>query len=146
MLPSLNKGFTYLLTSSLASQTSVQEGKGLLKPEKNDYQFPSYSADFEPSALDETDEGKSDKLIRQASYTPDFDASESNVSVQDDESFQQEEKSKDLSYHSKKSEHSETSKGSDKMPPQKELHRDEPPPSEDQRIAGIPVGKALLRS
>ena len=125
--------------SSLASQASVQEEKELLKPEKNEDQFPSYSADFEPSALDETDEGKSDKLVRQASYTPDFDASESNISVQDDESFQKEERAQDLSYHSKKSEHSEASKGSDKMPPQKEHHRDEPRPSEDKRIAEIPV-------
>ena len=122
-----------------ASQTSVQEEKDLLRPEKNEDQFPSYSADFEPSALDETDEGKSDNLIRQASYTPDFDASESNVSVQDDESFQQEEKTTDLSYHSKKSEHSEASKGSDTMPPLKELHRDEALLSKDQRLAKIPV-------
>lgn len=125
--------------SSLASQTSVQEEEDLLRPEKNEDQPPSYSADFEPSALDETEEGKSDNLIRQASYTPDFDASESNVSVQDDESFQQEGKPQDLSYHSKKSEHSEASKGSDKMSPQKELHRDEPLLPNDQRLAGIPV-------
>jgi len=125
--------------SSQASQTSVQEGKDLLRPEKNEDQFPSYSADFEPSALDETDEGKSDNLTRQASYTSDFDASESNISVQDDESFQQEEKPQDLSYPSKKSEHSESSKGSDKMPPQKELHRDEPLLPKDQRLAEIPV-------
>ena len=125
--------------SSLASQASVQGEKDLLRPEKNEDQFPSYSADFEPSALDETDEGKSNKSIRQVSYTPDFDASESNKSVQDDESFQQEERSQDLSYHSKKSEHSEASKGSDKMPPQKERHRDEPRPSEDKRIAEIPL-------
>lgn len=124
--------------SSLASQTPMQKEKDLLRPGKNEDQFPSYSADFEPSALDETDV-KSDNLTRQASYTPDFDASESNVSVQDDESFQQEEKSQDLSYPSKKSEHSEANKGSDNMSPQKELHRDVPPPSEDQRIAGIPL-------
>lgn len=127
--------------SSLASQASVREEKDLLRPEKNEDQFPSYSADFEPSALDETDEGKSDKLIRQASYTPDFDASESNISVQDDASFQQEERAQDLIYHSKKSEHSEASKGSDKMPPQKEHHRDEPRPSEDKRIAEIPLAQ-----
>ena len=125
--------------SSLASQTSVQDEKYVLRPEKNKDQFPTYSADFEPSALDETDEGKSDNLTRQASYTPDFDASESNVSVPDDESFHQEEKTQDLSYHSKKSEHSESSKGSDKMPPQKELHRDEPLLPKDQRRADIPV-------
>ena len=138
-VPSTRKTVSVSDESSIASQTSVKEENNLLRPEKSEDQFPSYSADFEPSALDETDEGKSDKLIRQASYTPDFDASESNVSVQDDESFQQKDKSQDLSYHSKKSEYSEASKGSDKMPPQKERHRDEPLPSEDQRIAGIPV-------
>lgn len=126
-------------SSSLASQKSVQEEKDLLRPEKNEDQLPSYSADFEPSALDETDEGKSDNLIRQASYTPDFDASESNVSVEDDESFQEEEKPHDLSYYSKESEHSGASKGGDKMPPQKELHRDEPALSKDQGLPEIPV-------
>ena len=123
--------------SGLASQKSVQGGNDLLRPEKNEDQFPSYSADFEPSALDETEEGKSDNLVRQPSYTPDFDASESNV--EDEESFQQEEKRHDLSHHSTKSERSEASKVSDRMPPQKALHRDEPVLSKDQRTETIPV-------
>lgn len=125
-------------SSSPASQKSVQGEKDLLRPEINEDQFPSYSADFEPSALDETDEGKSDNLIPQASYTPDFDASESNVQAEDDRSVQEKEKSEDLSYHSKKSEHSEASKG-DKRPSQEELRRDEPRLFKDQRIAEIPT-------
>ena len=122
---------------SAASQRSVQGEKDLLRPEINEDQFPSYSADFEPSALDETDEGKSDSLVPQASYTPDFDASESNVQAEDDRSIQKREKSEDLSYYSKKSEHSHASKG-EKMS-QEELHRDKPRLSKDQRIPEIPT-------
>lgn len=122
--------------SSVASQMSVREDNNFLRPEKNEDQFPSYSADFEPSEVDETDKAKSDNLIRQASYTPDFDASESNVSVDDEESFQQDEKSQDFSYHSKKSEQSEASKGSDEMKPQSDLKR---LLSKDQRPPEIPV-------
>ena len=125
--------------SSVASQMSVREDNNFLRPEKNEDQFPSYSADFEPSEVDETDKAKSDNLIRQASYTPDFDASESNVSVDDEESFQQDEKSQDFSYHSKKSEQSEASKGSDELKPQSDLNRDERLLSKDQRLPEIPV-------
>lgn len=106
--------------SSLASQKSVREDKNFLRPEKNEDQFPSYSADFEPSEVDETDKGKSDNLIPQASYTPDFDASKSNVSVDDVVSFQQDEKSRDLSCEG-------------------DLNRDERLLSRDQQPPEIPV-------
>lgn len=124
-------------SGSPAFQKSVQGEKDSLRPEKNEDQLPSYSADFEPSVLDETDEGKSDHFIPQGSYTPDFDASESNVPTEDDRSFQEREKPDDLSYHSKKSEHSEASKGEDKRLPREELHRDEPRLAKDQRLPEI---------
>lgn len=120
-------------SSSPASEKSVQGEKDLLRPEINEDQVPSYSADFEPSPLDETDEGKFDNFVPQASYTADFDVSESNVEAEDDRSIQEKERSEDLSYYSKKSEHSEASK-EDKMPSQEEVHRDDQRLSEDQRI------------
>lgn len=128
-------------TSSPASEKSVQGEKDLLRPEINGDQFPSYSADFEPSPLDETDEGKSDNFVPQASYTADFDVSESNGQAQDDRSIQEKERSEDLSYYSKKSEHFEASK-EDKMPSQEEVHRDDQRLSKDQRIPTVELDQA----
>lgn len=116
-LPSAGRGLSDADENSGASQRterSLEKGKDFLKPEINEDQLPSYSADFEPSALDETDEGKSDNLRPQASYSPDFDTSGSNAPKEHDQSLQEKEELEDLSGYSKEIERSEISKGEDK--------------------------------
>lgn len=81
-LSSIGKSASLAEDKSVASQRtepSLDMEKDLLKPEASEERVPSYSADFEPSPLDETDDGKSNNLIPQASYTPDFDASGSSA-------------------------------------------------------------------
>lgn len=81
-LSSIGKSASLAEDKSVASQRtepSRDREKYLLKPEASEERVPSYSADLEPSPLDETDDGKSNNLIPQASYTPDFDASGSSA-------------------------------------------------------------------
>lgn len=121
-LPSTGRAASISDENSAAS-AKVARQKDLLKPEIDEDRLPSYSADFEPSALDETDEGKSDNLMPQGSYTPDFDVSESNIPDERDRSQQEKEKVEDLSEYSKKKEHSDLSKREEK-PAQEELHQE----------------------
>ena len=96
------------------SAASLEKEKDFLKPEITEDQLPSYSTDFEPSALDETDEGKSDNLRQQASYSADFDTSGSNAPKEHDHSLQEKEELEDLSGYSKEKERTEISKGEEK--------------------------------
>ena len=101
-------------TASQRTERSLEKEKDFLKSEINEDKLPSYSADFEPSALDETDEGKSDNLRPQASYTPDFDTSGANAPKEHDQSLEEKEEFEDLSRYSKKEERSGRSKGEEK--------------------------------
>lgn len=103
-----------------SQKTEQSREKDFLKPNINEDQPLSYSADFEPSALDETDEGKSGSLGSQASYKPDFDASETSVLEDLDKSLQRQEKDEDLSGYLKEKEDSKISKG-EKIPAQEDL-------------------------
>ena len=108
--------------ASEKTEQSVKGEKDLLRPEENKSGLSSYTDDFEPSALDETDEGRP-----QTSYTPEFEPSESNVPLEDDRSFQSKEEHEDISYYSKKSE------------PSGVIKVDDNKSSEDQRLAKIPT-------
>jgi len=126
-LPSTGRSASVLDENSTASQKteqSLQREKDFLKLDKEEDRLLSYSADFEPSALDETDEGKSDNLMPQASYTPDFDASESNVPEELDKSLQKKDELEDLSGYSKRKDQSEIIK-SEKKPAQDKIHRED---------------------
>ena len=95
--------------ASQRTERSLDKEKDLLKPEASEEHVPSYSADFEPSPLDETDDGKSNNLLSQASYTPGFDASGSNAA-----SLGEKEEIGRLGEYSKEKEGSELSKREEK--------------------------------
>lgn len=105
-------------SSSPVSEKTGQSLKGekdLLRPEENKSGLLSYTDDFEPSAIDETDEGKP-----RGSYTPDFEPSESNFPVEDDRTSQEKEEIDDFSSPSKERELSEVIEVDDSKSPQEE--------------------------
>ncbi|RMX60147.1 hypothetical protein pdam_00010105 [Pocillopora damicornis] len=95
------------------AEQSLKGEKGLQLPEENKSGLVSYTDDFEPSAVDETDEGKP-----RGSYTPDFEPSESNVPVEDDKTSQEKEENDDFRFSSKKRELSEGVEVDDNKSPQ----------------------------
>ena len=95
------------------AEQSLKGEKGLQLPEENKSGLVSYTDDFEPSAVDETDEGKP-----RGSYTPDFEPSESNVPVEDDKTPQEKEENDDFRFSSKKRELSEGVEVDDNKSPQ----------------------------
>lgn len=97
--------------ASPSTERSSGRENGLLVPEGKGGQPSSYSEDFEPSVLDETDRGKSESLKLQTSYTADFDASGSYVPEAKEESLPEKKKIEDVSVHSKEIGTIERSKG-----------------------------------
>lgn len=117
-------------TTTQETEHSQEKEKVFLRPEVNEDQFPSYSADFEPSALDETDDGKSDNLKPDASYTPDFE--------ERDDSLRSQAKVEDFSYPAQEKSHSESSAGDKKTLSHGKLERGKPQVSEDQKVPKVP--------
>ena len=117
-------------TTTQETEHSQGKEKGFLRPEVNEDQFPSYSADFEPSALDETDDGKSDNLKPDASYTPDFE--------ERDDSLRSQAKVEDFSYPAQEKSHSELSAGDKKTLSQGKLERSKLQLSKDHKVPKVP--------
>lgn len=117
-------------TTTQETEHSQGKEKGFLRPEVNEDQFPSYSADFEPSALDETDDGKSDNLKPDASYTPDFE--------ERDDSLRSQAKVEDFSYPAQEKSHSELSAGDKKTLSQGKLERGKLQLSKDHKVPKVP--------
>ncbi|XP_015774007.1 PREDICTED: centrosome-associated protein 350-like [Acropora digitifera] len=101
------------IASPSTGRSSGREN-GLLIPEGKGDQRSSYSEDFEPSVLDETDRGKSESLKPQASYTEDFDASGSHDPEAKEESLPEKEEIEDVSVRSKEIGTIERSKGEER--------------------------------
>ena len=117
-------------TTTQDTEHSQGKEKGFLRPEVNEDQFPSYSADFEPSALDETDDGKSDNLRPDASYAPDFE--------ERDDSLRSQAKGEDFSCPAQEKSHSELSAGDKKTLSLGKLEHGKPQLSEDHKIPEVP--------
>lgn len=117
-------------TTTQETEHSQEKEKGFLRPEVNEDQFPSYSADFEHSALDETDDGKSDNLKPDASYTPDFE--------ERDDSLRSQAKVEDFSHPAQGKSHSELSAGDKKTLSQGKLDRSKLQLSEDHKVPKVP--------
>lgn len=100
--------------ASPSTGRSSERENGLLIPEGKGDQRSSYSEDFEPSVLDETDRGKSESLKPQASYTEDFDASGSHDPEAKEESLPEKEEIEDVSVRSKEIGTIERSKGEER--------------------------------
>ena len=101
------------IASPSTGRSSGREN-GLLIPEGKGGQRSSYSEDFEPSVLDETNLGKSESLKPQASYTEDFDASASHEPEGKEETLPEKEEIDDVSVRSKEIGSIERSKGEER--------------------------------
>lgn len=118
-------------TTTQKTENSQEKDQGFLRPEVNEDQFPSYNTDFEPSALDETDDGKSDNLKPDASYTPDFE--------ERDDSVRSQVKGEDFSFPAaQEKSHSELSAGDKKTLSQGKLERGKLQLSEDHKVPKVP--------